>query len=321
MSDSRVGIVAIGRNEGERLQACLRSIPRDFPIVYVDSASTDGSVEFARSIGAEVVALDLTRPFTAARARHEGFQRLVAIASRLDYVQFVDGDCEMEPEWLPAAIARLDTAPQVAVVCGRRREKYPEASFYNALCDAEWNTPVGEAEACGGDAMFRLSAYRDAGGFDETLIAHEEPDLCSRLRARGWRIERLDVPMTRHDAALTRLSQVWRRNTRAGYGYAQSAAKHAGSPYDPSRGLMRRTLQWGLVLPVACLAATVLLWPWGLITWLVFPAQIARRALLARLGWRRAGLELLAKFAEAEGFLKWLWDRVRQRSRNAIQYK
>lgn len=321
MADARIGVVAIGRNEGERLKACLRSIPRTLPTVYVDSASTDGSAQFAQASGAEVVALDLSRPFTAARARHEGFERLTSMTSGLEYVQFVDGDCEFEPDWLATATARLNECARLAAVCGRRREKYPEASFYNALCDTEWNTPIGEAEACGGDAMFRVSAYRGVGGFDAALIAHEEPELCSRLRASGWKIERIDAPMTRHDAAISRFSQVWRRNTRAGYGYAQVAAKHAGSPFNPSCNLVRRALCWGAALPGICILLSVLLWPYGLLAWLIYPVQVARRAFLAKLGWRPATLELLQKFAETEGILKNRLDKIRRRSRNAIQYK
>lgn len=321
VSDPRIGVVAIGRNEGERLKASLRSIPQGIPVVYVDSASTDGSAEFARGIGARVVALDLSRPFTAARARNEGARALAEIAPCLDYVQFVDGDCEIEPGWLAKAAARLDQRSELAAVCGRRRERYPETSFYNAMCDAEWNTPIGDAEACGGDAMFRLAAFREVGGFDSSLIAHEEPDLCSRLRSHGHVIERIDAPMTRHDAAITRFGQFWRRNTRAGYGYAQAAAKHRGSAFNPGRRLLRGTLQWGIVVPLACLLLAVALWPWGLAAWLVFPLQIIRRAMFGRLGWRHATLELASKFAETEGFVKWLFDQSQRKTRNAIQYK
>lgn len=169
--------------------------------------------------------------------------------------------------------------------------------------------------------MFRVAAFREVGGFDPALIAHEEPDLCSRLRSRGYIIERLDAAMTRHDAAITHFRQFWRRNTRAGYGYAQVAAKHYGSAYDPSRGLIRRTLQWGIAIPLICLLLTLVFWPWGITAWLIFPLQIARRAFAGGLGWRHATLELVSKFAELEGFSKRLLDQCRHRSRSAIQYK
>ncbi|HMC94328.1 MAG TPA: glycosyltransferase, partial [Polyangia bacterium] len=210
----------IGRNEGERLRLCLRSLgcapvsggegaatdapalagPAP-PCVYVDSGSTDGSVVLARGLGAHVVELDLGTPFTAARARNAGFRRLLEVAPGIAFVQFVDGDCEVVPGWLPRAARRLEERPELAVVCGRRRERFVGASLYNRLCDIEWDTPVGDARACGGDALIRRVALEGVGGYDPRLIAGEEPELCVRLRAAGFKVERLDADMTLHDAA------------------------------------------------------------------------------------------------------------------------
>jgi GT2 family glycosyltransferase len=229
---ARVGVVAIGRNEGERLARCLASLdPAARPTVYVDSGSTDGSPDRARSLGAEVVALDLSVPFTAARARNAGFDRLLAVAPEVEYVQFADGDCEVDPNWIPTATAELDARPDVAVVCGRRRERFPAATVYNRLCDLEWAGPAGETLACGGDALVRVSALKAVGGYRPDLIAGEEPELCVRLRANGGKIVRLAAEMTRHDAAMTRFGQWWKRNVRAGHAFAQVSRLHARSPF------------------------------------------------------------------------------------------
>ena len=140
------GVVVIGRNEGERLRRCLQSIDRAVAIVYVDSGSSDGSPALAQSLGAHVVALDMTRPFTAARARNAGLRRLRELAPTTQLVQFVDGDCELVPGWLDAAQAFMQQHADVAAVAGRLRERYPNRSIYNLLCDMEWNVPAG---ACG----------------------------------------------------------------------------------------------------------------------------------------------------------------------------
>ena len=252
--DARVGVVAIGRNEGERLRRCLQSLAgRAAPVVYVDSGSTDGSVGLARQMGALVVALDTTIPFTAARSRNSGLARLCQAAPDVELVQFVDGDCQMADGWLQSAAAVLREEPALAVVCGRRRERFPHASIYNRLCDMEWNTPVGDTDACGGDALMRVAALKQVGGYDGTLIAGEEPDLCTRLRGCGWKIRRLDADMTLHDAAMTRFGQWWRRSVRAGHAYAEVAARHAGEPERFWAREVRSNWLWGLALPACSL--------------------------------------------------------------------
>src|SRR5690349_9304100 len=147
-----IGVVAIGRNEGERLRACLVSARRDCnAVVYVDSGSSDDSLSLARSLGVHVVELDLSIPFTAARARNEGFAKLKQVDPQIEFVQFVDGDCEIIAGWIERARTQLAAMPKAAVVCGRRRERFPDASIYNRLCDMEWNTPIGQTKSCGGD--------------------------------------------------------------------------------------------------------------------------------------------------------------------------
>jgi GT2 family glycosyltransferase len=254
----RLGVVAIGRNEGDRLRRCLDSVAgRAAWVVYVDSGSSDGSVALAEDRGALVVELDRTVPFTAARARNAGFARLRAAAPDLELVQFVDGDCEVVAGWLERAERELAASADLAVVCGRRRERYPQASIYNRLCDIEWNTPVGLTDACGGDAMMRAAPVEEIGGYDPELIAGEEPDLCLRLRRRGFKILRVDAEMTLHDAAMSRFSQWWKRSLRAGHSYAEGAARHGGGSERHWVREARSNWFWGLAVPAAALGLVV----------------------------------------------------------------
>ncbi|WP_306751785.1 glycosyltransferase [Paracoccus actinidiae] len=318
--DPRIGAVAIGRNEGARLRSCLASLQgRAKRIVYVDSGSSDSSPEVAAAAGAEVVALDLARPFTAARARNEGFERLMGLGTP-EYVQFIDGDCELQPGWLKAAVAFLDSRPDVAAVCGRRRERHPGRSVYNRLIDREWDTPLGEAAACGGDVLMRAEAFRAAGGFDPRLIAGEEPELCVRLRATGWQIWRLDAEMTLHDAAITRFGQWWRRARRAGHAYAEGAAMHGAAPERHRVAQTRRALIWGLALPMAVLVLAPLAPPLALLLALAWPVQVAR--LTRRSGDLSEALFLtLGKIPEAIGVLDYHLGRLSGRRRGLIEYK
>lgn len=320
---SEIAAVVIGRNEGERLVACLASLSGQVArVVYVDSGSTDGSVEMARGRGAEVVALDMSKPFTAARARNAGLDALNA--NPPDYVQFLDGDCTLAPGWVDIAEEFLAENRDVAVACGRRREIFPDASVYNKLCDDEWDTPVGEALACGGDALMRWEAVTSVGGFDPTLIAGEEPDLCLRLRLENWKIWRLDAEMTGHDAAILRFGQWWKRARRAGHAYAEGAARHGRAHGHWVKDTLRM-LVWGLGVPLVILLAVLLVGPWGLVLVLLYPLQVVRLALRrgagARFSWQWALFMTLHKFAGSLGALGYYWSRLTARQTKIIEYK
>ncbi|XBA80911.1 glycosyltransferase (plasmid) [Thioclava sp. 'Guangxiensis'] len=319
--------IVIGRNEGERLLRCLDSLSQASLRIYVDSGSGDGSVAQAQARGVEVVCLDMEQPFTAARARNAGLARLHEIAPGIPFVQMVDGDCEIRAGWLEQAQAFLEAHPEIAVVCGRRRERAPEASPYNAHCDREWDTPVGEARACGGDALMRVAALAEVGGYDASLIAGEEPEMCVRLRQAGWRIWRLEAEMTWHDAAMTRLGQFWKRARRAGHAYAEGAHLHGRAPLRHNVAPMRRALVWGAGLPLAIVLAALVVSPWCLLGALAYPVQVLRLGLRARarLGARQAGahaaLLTLGKFPEALGIVEFHLRRLSGHRAGLIEYK
>lgn len=311
-----IDAVVIGRNEGARLIACLHALRGQVRrVIYVDSGSGDGSPAAARDAGAEVVDLDMSRGFTAARARNAGLARL----GDCDFVQFVDGDCVVDAGWVATAAGHLAANPETAVVCGRRREQHPEASIYNRLCDLEWDTPVGPAKACGGDALIRRVALTRVGGYREDLIAGEEPELCLRLRRNGWGIDRLDAEMTRHDAKILRFGQWWARSRRAGHAFAEGAHLHGGAPEYHWVREVRRALVWGLGLPVGIVALMMFspLAAWG---WLVYPAQVMRLGLKSG-DWGWALFSVLGKFPEAQGAVQFHLNRLIGRKSALVEYK
>jgi GT2 family glycosyltransferase len=329
IATTNLGVVIIGRNEGERLRRCLTSVVgRGLPVVYVDSNSTDGSVPLARAMGAHVVELDMSRPFTMGRGRNEGWSRLREIDSQIRFIQFVDGDCELVGGWLERALEVLESRPDVAVVCGRRRERYPERSRYNRLADIEWNSPVGEAKHCGGDAMIRAEALRQVSGYNPTLIAGEEPDLCVRLRHHNWIILRIDAEMTLHDLAMTRFSQWWKRTERGGFAFAQGVAMHGRPPERHWVHELRSTIFWGLVLPLFIL---VMAWPTrgaSLVLALAYPIQAWRitrrhrkREMSAIDAWIWGWNCILCRFPNAFGALRYWSSRLSGRHQTLIEYK
>ena len=323
---SDVGCVIIGRNEGDRLRACLASlVGQTAAVVYVDSGSTDGSVALARGLGVTVVELDMAIPFTAARGRNEGFRALQGRLPSLRYIQFVDGDCEVLPGWLDAARDFLESHPEVAVACGRRRERYPEHSIYNRLCDMEWDTPLGEAKACGGDAMIRTAALVEVGGYRSDLIAGEEPELCVRLRLAGWKVWRIDHDMTLHDAGMTRFGQWWKRSVRSGHAFAEGAYLHGASA---ERHWVRESLRawlWGGVIPVLILLG-VPIFGWGALALsFLYPLQVLRLGLMgtgsSKDNWLKAIFLVLSKFPEFFGQAKFWVSKLLSSRINLIEYK
>jgi len=327
---ARIGIVAIGRNEGARLQSCLGSLPAERSVVYVDSGSTDDSVSLARACGAHIVELDTATPFTAARARNAGFERLLAEAPEVDLVQFVDGDCELRRDWLAEAVAYLDRHADVAAVCGRRRERYPDASRWNRLADFEWDTPVGDAATFGGDVLLRVAAFRATGGYDVTRIAGEDPDLALRICRAGHRIMRLDSEMTLHDAALDSFGAWWRRAVRGGHAYAEAWYRSSGDAEPALRRHLASNLFWAGLVPGVALGLA----PWtsgvslaaGAGAWAALGLRIYRSML--RRGRSRADAGLLAtalvgcKVAELQGALVFAWNHLlRGAPTRLIEYK
>ncbi|MCX4188424.1 glycosyltransferase family 2 protein [Methylophaga sp. OBS4] len=322
------GAVVIGRNEGQRLQNCLVALTKQLTrIVYVDSGSTDNSVAIARALGVTVVELDMTLPFTAARARNAGAIFLLQQYPQTVFIQFVDGDCEMQAGWIEKAAYFLQQHAEYAVVCGRRRERFPEHSVYNRLCDIEWNTPVGEAQSCGGDALIRTDAYQQVNGYRDDLIAGEEPELCFRLRQQGWKVMRLDAEMTLHDAAMTRFSQWWQRAKRAGFAYAAGFDLHGRSQEHFRQKETRSIVIWGGLLPLAfllfALIAADFLW-----FFLVYPLQILRlyKKYAATLYSQREALiyavsNVLGKFPQFLGCMQFLITKYRGKRATLIEYK
>ncbi len=323
---SAVGVVVIGRNEGSRLIACMDSLAELVPqVVYVDSASTDNSVAEANKRGAHVVSLDMTQAFTAARARNAGFDAIISLFPHIQFIQFVDGDCIVDCKWISTAFDFLNSNPTIAVVCGRRRELYPQQSIYNNLCDHEWDTPVGEAKACGGDALMRVDALKLVGGYNNHLIAGEEPELCIRLRQAGFKVWRLDAEMTLHDAAITKFSQWWKRTTRAGYAFAEGAFLHGAAPEHHWIAESRRAWVWGALIPLAILLTMLFNPVAGLVLLLVYPLQILRLTFKSEHAFNDAFIQAtfltIGKFAEAVGQIKFYLNRYFKKQTKIIEYK
>ena len=222
-----IDCILIGVNSAKTLGRCIESIrvgsypAEKLRICYADGGSTDESIAVAkRYAGVRVLALRPEYP-TPGLGRNAGWK-----SGSAPLVQFLDSDTIVDPEWFRKAVGRMRDARFGAVI-GFRRELHPEVSVYNWIGDLEWNGPVGESDCFGGDVLLRREALEATGGYDETLVGGEDPELSRRIIRAGWKIERIDAVMTRHDLAMTSVKQYLKRAYRSGYGFAAVRAREA----------------------------------------------------------------------------------------------
>jgi glycosyltransferase involved in cell wall biosynthesis len=330
LAEGDVGVVIIGRNEGPRLIRSLESLtPQSNAIVYVDSGSTDDSVAQAESCGVRVVQMDLSKPFTASRARNAGFEALVQHWPHVSQVQFVDGDCQILPGWLADASAALAADPNRVAVCGWGREIHPEHSIYNRICQVEWRMgSAGEVAAFGGLVMIRADAFKAVDGFDADVVAAEDDELAFRLRANGGTIFKLDRDCFAHDANILRFRQWWKRAQRGGYAYAQVSSMHGSGPEKKFVKELQRTKLWGIVAPALAIAGLPFTRGLSLGVFARYPIAMARAAQTAR---RRSntwpdsvawGVSCgLAVFPQAIGVRQFARNQRRGQTHQMIEYK
>ncbi len=327
-----LSVVIIGRNEGVRLVRCIESVKamKNFnekvEIIYVDTASTDGSAEKAEKLGAKVIVLEPRRP-TAALGRNAGWREANAA-----YVLFLDGDTILDPLFVERAMEEFDD-PQVAVVFGHRREMFPETSIYNRVLDLDWLSPVGNALFCGGDAIMRRRILEEFDGYNENLIAGEEPEMCRRMRFAGYLISHIDEPMTKHDLAIKHFSQYWRRATRTGYAYAEVSHRfrYSGLPFweEDVRRNITRSVAWLLIFFVGLLASLIMISPLPILAALLLLMIFSLRSAY-KMSWKSSDIFTLLLYGVHSHFqhipifvgqLQYHRDRRRFRQRELIEYK
>jgi cellulose synthase/poly-beta-1,6-N-acetylglucosamine synthase-like glycosyltransferase len=328
---TKLSVVIIGRNEGARLQRCLESVlamqcDRDMEVIYVDSGSSDGSVALAESLGVKAISLTPLRP-TAALGRNAGWR-----ASTGEIILFLDGDTVVDKNFAVSAMREFEVAA-VACVWGHRREMFPRQTVYNRVLDLDWIYAPGPAEFCGGDALFRRSALTEVGGFDESLIAGEEPEMCRRMIAAGHRIMHIDLAMTQHDLAMKSFGQYWVRAIRAGHAYAEVSARFAesSSMFWSTEARRNRVqvlaLGAGLIVGLAASLWAQSVWPAiGLLALLC--TLVLRTSWKAR--WKSSSVCALLLYAVHSqlqqlpifvGQMRYVWNHRRGRRMGIVEYK
>jgi GT2 family glycosyltransferase len=325
------GCVIIGRNEATRLPGALGSVTAaGLPMVYVDSGSHDDSVAIARAVPVQIVELDPARPFTAARARNEGFDALLGARPDLDAVMFLDGDCQLDPSFVASATAAMAADAACAIIVGHLTEANPDTSIYARMCSVEWAAHSGKItdfNSFGGIMLVRTSDFRRVGGFNPTMIAGEDPEFAVRLSLAGRDVVRIDAPMATHRADIVRFGQWWQRAVRGGHALAHRYRLHGTSRLQDCRRQYWSTILWGAALPVTSLVlvpftrglSLLLLAGYALLS-ARMTAHYRRGGAHPLLALRLAGFGILAKFANFVGVLRFA-RHSRLRRTELVEYK
>lgn len=318
----KIAIVIIGRNEGERLKRCIASVQlSNAKFVYVDSNSSDGSIKYARDQNIDVVDLLATDPLNASVARNAGYKAVVKKYDQVDYIHFIDADCEMAEGWLLKAGQALDDNDDVSVVCGRLREKYPKDNIYTRMCDMSWYIKPGQISSCGGIATMRKKVYEQLEGFDENLIAGADPEFYYRVRKKGDNIICLDEEMGTHDSAMTSYSMWLTRSSKTGYAYAN------GEKWGRWAKQRRSVLLWAGLVPLSIIVFAFILPVVSLLLSLLYPMQVVRIFNKIEIPYDRKNKLLYAlfcvhdKFPELFGFLKYHCVKITGNKHEIIEYK
>ncbi len=230
----RVSIIIKALNEERHIGAALRSALDaaarvDGEVILADSGSTDRTVEIARAM--PVVVLQLSN---AAERRCGVGPQLGYQVARGEYVYVLDGDMELDPDFLPAALATLESQPRLAGVAGLVEEE-SDASYQfrgRKRRGAERRARTCEWLDMGG--LYRVTALREVGYLsNRNLHAYEEMELGLRLTSAGWSLRRLEVRGVLHhgrtEGTWKLLLRRWRTRYLDGAGELLRAAR--GKPF------------------------------------------------------------------------------------------
>jgi hypothetical protein len=203
-------------------------------------------------------------------------------------VLFLDGDTILHPAFVSQSLEQFRN-PEVAIVWGHRREIATGDSFFNRVLDLDWISPAGITDYCGGDALIRRDVLEQTHGYNEMLIAGEEPEMCRRIRGLGYKILHVDLPMTGPDLAMKSWKQYWRRATRTGYAYAEVSERFRSSdmPFwdkEAHDNRVRAIILMALPLGGILLSAVLKSW-WPLIAVLGLLTLLVLRT-AAKAGWK-----------------------------------
>ncbi|MHB1169161.1 MAG: glycosyltransferase family 2 protein [Longimicrobiales bacterium] len=216
MSRTSISVIVIGLNEAANLRRCFDSVHRALTrvrdivasseLVFVDAGSSDDSTAIASAAVDRLIVFEGTA--SAAAARQAGTRSAVG-----ELFLFLDGDMELEPDWLGIALEHLHADERVAGITGMRcdRAAGSETIVQENVYDVR---SLRRAQHFGGAVLLRRAVLEKAGGYDPGMPNAEEPDLYARILSAGYPVLELPVPFITHylkrpPGARQRIARAW----------------------------------------------------------------------------------------------------------------
>lgn len=248
------GVVVVGTDPRLSPESAFRSIPKDAQTVFAPVSVMNEAVSVAHRAGIPVTEQG-KGPQTVGRALNAGYRQLKKIAPDLRYVQFIDANCALDPDWITAATKFMERRPEVAIIEGRAMRANGSSILAPTLAQQRLMDAPGEIVAVRANTAFvRADAFEAAGGFRGDLLSCEMDDLCVRQRRRGGHIWRLESNMIIQEK---RRIGWWRRSVLRGFDNAYAMSLHGGPPERRGVGETVRAVFWGVALPIGIVAAAI----------------------------------------------------------------
>jgi glycosyltransferase involved in cell wall biosynthesis len=195
---TKVSIVIVARNEEATIAHCIKAAQKaaaeigGAEIILADSASTDKTVEIARSMGAAVLSLRPEWELSASAGRYIGTHY-----AKGDFILFIDADTLVYEGFLLQALKHLEENPRVAGLNGYLDDADENGRLISGI-EERFDTAAEIEWLRGGCCFYRKNAMKEVGSFNPYLTNEEEADLAIRLAKNGWKLQMLPIRMAVH---------------------------------------------------------------------------------------------------------------------------
>jgi GT2 family glycosyltransferase len=207
-------------NEEMKIRKCLDavffaidSVVGEVEVIVADSLSTDTTVELAAAYPVKIVQLRLPVDRGCGTGVQLGFQH-----AKGEFVYLLDGDMELQRDFLMQALELIEKEISVGAVAGVLQDSQMSNWFDRHRDKTKPSGVPGDLEWLAGGGLYRRAAVMDAGGYagNRNLKAYEEAELGLRLRSHGWRMLRLPVVSVIHTGHAESTFSIVLRQWRSG---------------------------------------------------------------------------------------------------------